>query len=152
EHERPDRVLSYNSLYSVNAMWRAVADERGIPSYFLHAGSNLAHRLETMIVARDSPLAWSRRLIQQWPAHRETPATADELAAIGDHFEQLFAGTSVFAYSAKASGAPLRERFGIAREQRICVATMSSYDEYIAATAVGEMPSATELFPTQLEW
>ncbi|HEX4450477.1 MAG TPA: hypothetical protein VH143_06370 [Kofleriaceae bacterium] len=155
ERERPDRVITYNSLYSVNAMWRAAAGKLGIPSYFLHAGSNLRHRLETMIVARDSPLAWSRDLIDAWPVHRDQPATAVELAAVGDHFESLFAGRSVFAYSAAAAQQPatVRERFGLAPDQKLCLATMSSYDEYVAAAAIGEMPAVgSALFPTQIDW
>ena len=155
DRERPDRVFTYNSLYSVNAMWRAVADQRGIPNYFLHAGSNLAHRLQTMIVARDSPLAWSRRLIAAWPRHRDQPSTPAELGAIGDHFEQLFAGTSVFAYSAaKATARPaIRAQFGVRPDQKLVLVTMSSCDEYIAAAAIGEMPAMdSQLFPTQIEW
>src|SRR5204862_2893167 len=58
ERERADRVVTYNTLYSVNAMWRAVGDKRRIPTYFLHAGANLSRRLQTMLVGRDSAFAW----------------------------------------------------------------------------------------------
>ncbi len=155
DREHPSHVLVYNSLYSVNAMWRAAAARRGIPSYFLHAGSNLANRLQTMIVGRDSPLVWSRRLVEAWPAYRDTPCTADELSAVTAHFEHLFSGTSVFAYSsAKAAGqVAIRERFGVRADQKLLVASMSSYDEYIAAAAIGEMPEpGTSLFPRQTDW
>jgi len=153
--ERPDRVLTYNSLYSVNAMWRAAADQRGIASYFLHAGSNLRNRLQTMMLGRDSSLRWYAHLIEAWRDYRDLPCSAGELAAVTDHFEQLLRGTSVFAYSAaKASEAQdVRARFDVRPEQKLVVAAMSSYDEYVAARAIGEMPaSPSELFPTQIEW
>ncbi len=155
EREQPERVLTYNSLYSVNAMWRAVADRRGAASYFLHAGSNLDHRLQTMIVARDSPLAWSRNLIALWPQYRDQPITTDEAARIVAHFEQLLRGTSVFAYSAAASSqrSSIRDRFGVQPRQKLVVVAMSSYDEYVAAAAIGEMPGTDgQLFPTQIAW
>jgi hypothetical protein len=155
DREKPDRVLAYNTLYSVNAMWRAAATKRGIPSYFLHAGVSLNNRLQQMIVGRDSTLLWYTHLLEQWPAFRDVPCTADELAAVTDHFEQLFRGTSVFAYSAAKStrSEDLRARFGVKPEQKMLVASMSSYDEYVAAAAIGEMPVAhSALFPTQIEW
>ena len=38
-------------------------------------------------------------------------------------------------------------------DQKLVVAMMSSYDEYIAARAIDEVPSESEfLFPSQLEW
>ncbi len=154
DREKPDRVLTYNSLYSVNAMWRAAADQRGIASYFLHAGVNLRDRLSTMIVGRDSTLKWYADLIAAWDAYRDLPCSAAELARVTDHFEQLFRGTSVFAYSAgKAVAQDVRARFGVAPDQRLVVAAMSSYDEYVSAAAIGEMPAQqSSLFPTQIEW
>ncbi len=155
DRERPDRVMTYNSLYSVNAMWRAAADRRGIPSYFLHAGVGLKDRLQTMIVGRDSTLGWARALIAAWPAYRDLPLGPDELEKVTDHLEQLFLGRSMFAYSAAKSttAQDVRARFGVRQDQKLLVASMSSYDEYIAAVAIGEMPAQEHsLFPTQIVW
>jgi hypothetical protein len=155
DRERPDRVLAYNTLYSVNAMWRAAATQRGIPSYFLHAGVSLKNRLQQMIVGRESTLRWYLQLIEQWPQFRDVPCSADELAAVTDHFEQLFRGTSMFAYSAakSARSEDIRGRFGVRADQKLLVASMSSYDEYVAAAAIGEMPAQSgSVFATQIEW
>jgi len=155
DRERPDRVFAYNTLYSVNAMWRAAADKRGIPTYFLHAGVSLKNRLQQMIVGRDSTLRWYTHLMEQWPALRDTPCTEAELSTVTDHLEQLFRGTSVFAYSAAKStrSEDIRGRFGVRPDQKLLVASMSSYDEYVAAAAIGEMPPlGSALFPTQVEW
>jgi hypothetical protein len=153
--ERPDRVLAYNTLYSVNAMWRAAAKQAGIPIYFIHAGMNLGHRLQTMMLGTDSPFAWVDHAKREWERRRDLPCSATELANVTDHYERLFRGTSVFAYSAakaKHTG-DLRARFGIRLDQKLLVATMSSYDEYAAAAAIGEMPAeSTTLFATQRDW
>ena len=152
DQERPDRVLVYNTLYSVNAMWRAAATQRGIASYFLHAGVSLKDRLQKMIVARDSTLLWYMQLIELWPQFRDVPCTPEQLAAVTDHFVQLFRGASMFAYSAASRGVDIHARFSVG-DRKLVVATMSSYDEYVAAAAVGEMPPMKDaLFATQIEW
>jgi hypothetical protein len=155
DRERPDRVVVYNSLYSVNAVWRAHAAKRDIPFYFVHGGLSLKDRLQSVIVGRDSTLDWWNRIIAAWPAYRDLPCNARELAGVTDHFLQLFRGTSVFAYSAaKATTAQqVRQKFGVREDQKLLVATMSSYDEYVAAAAVGGVPDpSTLLFPKQLDW
>jgi hypothetical protein len=155
DREKPDRVFTYNSLYSVNAVWRAAAEKRGIPSYFQHAGVGLEDRLQTMIIGRDSTLAQARALIEAWPRYRELPVGPDELSKITGHLEQLFLGKSMFAYSAAKSSKAndVRARFGVRADQKLLVASMSSYDEYIAAVAIGEMPAQERsLFPSQIEW
>jgi len=153
--ERPDRVVVYNSLYSVNAAWRLVAAQRGIPFYFIHGGLSLVDRLSYAVIGRDTTLDFWNRIIAAWPRYRELPCNQRELDHVTDHFVQLFRGTSVFAYSApkSASAVDVRARFGARADQKLLVATMSSYDEYVAAAAVGGVPDpATLLFSTQLGW
>ena len=155
DREQPSRIVVYNSLYSVNAVWRALADQRGIPVYFLHAGPSLKNRLQTMIVGRDSTSRWAYRLVDAWPDYRGLPCLAEQLSSVTDHFAELFRGTNVFAYSAPKSkkADDWRPRFEIGAEQKLLVAVMSSYDEYVAAQAIGEVPGESEmLFRSQIEW
>jgi hypothetical protein len=155
DRERPSRVVVYNSLYSVNAVWRALADQRGIPLYFLHAGPGLPNRLQTLIAGRDSTVRWAYRLLEEWPKHRVAPCRPEELASVTDHFVELFRGTNVFAYSAPKSkeASDLRQGLGIGPQQTLVVAAMSSYDEYVAAQVVGEVPDESDmLFPSQIDW
>ena len=155
DRERPDRVVAYNALYSVIAVWRAHAELRGIPFYFIHAGLSLVDRLRHVVVGRNTTLEFWNRLVAAWPRFRDLPCNERELAHVTDHFLRLFQGTSVFAYSApkSAAGVEVRAHFGATPQQKLLVATMSSYDEYVAAAAVGGAPPAsTLLFPTQLAW
>jgi hypothetical protein len=52
-HARPDRVVTYNTLYGVNRVWKELAEKRGIPVYSIHAGLDPARRLETLMMYRD---------------------------------------------------------------------------------------------------
>jgi hypothetical protein len=153
EREQPTRIAIYNTLYSVNAMWRSVGDQRGIPVYVLHAGPNLSRRLQTLMIARDSTTLAMYRLVEQSRAQAGWPANATELATVTDHFVEVLRGQNVFAYSAAKSHDDWRARLGIRPDQKLLVATMSSYDEYVAAHAVGEQPGEDGLlFPTQIAW
>jgi hypothetical protein len=153
DRERPTRIAIYNTLYSVNAMWRALGDQRGIPVYVLHAGPNFAHRLRTMMIARDSTTLAMYRLVAASRRQASWPTNGDELAAVTDHFVEVLRGRNVFAYSAAKSHGDWRRELGIRPDQKLLVATMSSYDEYVAAHAVGEQPGEEALlFPTQIEW
>jgi hypothetical protein len=154
EQERPTRIVAYNTLYSVNAVWRAVAAARGIPVFVLHAGPNLHRRLQTLMIGRDSTTLAMYRLIREWPAHAHVPANHDELACVTDHFCEVLRGSSVFSYSTpKVGNVDWRSRFGIRTDQQLLVATLSSYDEYTAARAIGEQPDESGLmFPTQIDW
>ncbi|HEY4181747.1 MAG TPA: hypothetical protein VGM90_33110 [Kofleriaceae bacterium] len=155
DRERPDRVAVYNSLYSANAMWRAAAKQRGIPFYFIHAGLSLHRRLSKIMAGRDTTLEWWNRMLDAWHAYRDVPCDARLLAEVTEHFLHLFRGTSVLAYSPgkDANAVDVRTKFGVQPTQKLLVATMSSYDEYIAAEAIGAVPPQdTLLFPTQIEW
>lgn len=153
--ERPDRVILYNGLYSVNLVCRHIADRAGVPTYFLHAGGNLAHRLQTLIIGRDHTFRYFPALLQRWPRIRDRPVTPRIARTITDHFIEVLRGRSVFVYSSpKGSEAFLiRERFNIPPAARILVATLGSYDEEFAAEAVGARVHArAPLFPMQSDW
>lgn len=155
ERERPSRVLVYNSLYSVNGVWRALADQRGIASYFVHGGYSLSNRLQSVVVGRGSTMDYGYRMVAAWPSYRDVACRREQLAKVTDHFLQLFRGTSVLAYSAPKAleTIDVRRRFGIRADQKLLVVTMSSYDEYVAAFAVDGVPDPSTLpFPTQIEW
>jgi hypothetical protein len=155
DRERPDRLVTYNSLYSVNrVMWR-LAELRRIPSYFLHAGSNLSRRLQTLWIGRDATFTYAKNLIAEWPRFRDRPCPRPLVETAAAHVRVLFRGESVFGYSAAAGAGPadVRSRFGIAGNQKIIVATMSSPDERFAAEVSDVLPRHEGLaFATQVEW
>lgn len=155
EAERPERVVVYNALYSVNRVICELAELRGIPTYFLHAGLNLSNRLQTLLIGRRNGFEYYRQLIQAWPRYRDQPCDPSMMRKIADHFTILFHGRSVFGYSAAAEcrAQSIRQRYGVGPDRKILVATMSSYDERFAAETAGVVgPPKDLLFARQVDW
>ncbi|MHB1530443.1 MAG: hypothetical protein ACYCXT_13690 [Acidiferrobacteraceae bacterium] len=154
EREKPDRLITYNSFYSVNHVCCMVADRFSVPHYLLHAGSNMAHRLETLTLSR----GYSYNFITRsplWSRYQNIPCSTAQLSVVTDHLLALFEANSVFVYSAPKSRKriDLKRRFGITIEQKVLVATMSSHDERFAAVTIGVMPpDRGSVFSTQIDW
>ncbi|MCX7309507.1 MAG: hypothetical protein NTZ72_16840, partial [Afipia sp.] len=152
---KPDRVIFYNGLYSVNRAVCLLAESRKIPAMFLHAGANLSNRLQTLMLGRDNTFSYYPKLVAQWPRFADTPCTPGLLSKVTDHYLQLIEGRSVFVYSKGKSSQTfdLRRHFGISLRQKVMVATLSSYDEEIAAEVAGARTyERPPLFKTQVEW
>jgi hypothetical protein len=155
DRHAPDRVIVYNGLYSVNRAVCLLAESRGIPSYFLHAGGNLANRLQTLMVGRGNPYTYMPRLLEEWPSFSSVACSPKELSAVTDHFLELLRGQSIFVYSKSRSDRVFDARafFGLRWDQKLIVATMSSNDEEMAGIMVGaQAPRQGLLFSTQIEW
>ena len=155
ERENPDAVVAYNTLYGVNRVVCQVGAAYGKPRYSLHAGLNLAHRLQTLIPSKGDVFDLLRKAVAMWPSLADLPIDAAQARLVTDHFLELLTGRSVFAYSAAQSGGTNnpRKMLGIADDQKVLCATLSSYDERFAAEAIGaRRPVPGLLFPTQAEW
>lgn len=157
DEERPDGVVAYNGLYPANRILFALAEERGIPAYALHAGPNLSNRVSSMTISRrDSWVSLFRQQLEHWQVLKDEPVTGRDMARVTDHFLELFKGRNVFAYSSPRSvgGADIRQRFGIREDQKLLVAAMSSYDERFAAETAGveSIDYDSLVFPRQVDW
>lgn len=155
DRERPDRVIVYNGLYSVNRTVCKLAEQRGIPTYFMHAGGNLSNRLQTLMIGRGDTFRFMPHVVSQWPRFAHVPCTGKMLSLVTDHYLEVLRGKSVFVYSnAKAAKSfDARAHFGVGPEQKLLVATMGSYDEEVAAEMVGaRQHQSAPLFSTQIEW
>lgn len=152
---KPDRVLVYNGLYSVNRALCLMAERRGIPAYFMHAGANLAKRLQTVSIGRGETFKYMPALLAQWERFSGTPAMPKELSSSTEHFLELLRGRNIFVYSKEKSskGLDVRKRFGVGDGQKLIVATMSSDDEEASGILVGaQRPRENILFPSQVDW
>jgi hypothetical protein len=155
EKERPQRVMLYNGLYTINLVCRHIADRAGVQTYFLHAGGNLAHRLQTLMVGRDHTFRFFPALLKQWHRFRDRPVPPSMARVVTDHFAEVLRGRSVFVYSSQKTAEPffIRERFAIPPSARILVATLGSYDEEFAAETVGaRVHERPTIFPMQSDW
>lgn len=152
---RPDRVVVYNALYSVNRAVCLLAEARGIPCYFMHAGQNFSRRLQSLILGRGHTFSYMSQLASHWPRFAKLPCTAKQLARVTDHLAELLKARSFLAYSVRKSDVhfDLRDFFGVGTGQKLIVATLSSQDEQMAAILSGAIkPFEGLLFKTQAEW
>lgn len=155
EREAPDVVVVYNALYSVNRVVCQLAERRGIPQYFMHAGGNLSNRLQTLWIGRGDTFSFFPHLVRKWPDFADLPCGAADLRLITEHFLELLRGRSAFVYSRPKSAGyvDVRAAFGVGSDQKLLVATLGSYDEERAAEIVGaRVHVRPPLFETQIEW
>jgi len=155
EREKPDRLITYNSFYSVNHACCIAADKFSVMHYMLHAGSNMSNRMETLTLTKEYSYNYITRS-PIWEHYRELPCTSDQFSIVTAHLLSLFEAKSVFVYSTPISKkkSDLKQKFGVALEQRVLVATMSSHDERFAAVTIGVMPKESPhlVFATQIDW
>jgi hypothetical protein len=154
DKEMPDRVLTYNSLYSVNRICCQLAELRGIPTYFLHAGHSLSNRLETMLIGSRYTFYFNQHLRKYWGIYKNIICKPEHIKAVTDHFLELFQGRHFLAYSSmKKDKVDIRNIFKINEEQKILIATMSSYDERFSGEIINVMPKYDNLiFSEQIDW
>jgi hypothetical protein len=155
EKERFDSIVVYNALYSVNRAACLVAERAGMRSIFLHAGGNISNRLQTLMVAEGHTFRFLREMKCRWPEFATRPCPPEVAELVTNHFVELINGQHFLAYSAakEASGRSVREKYAIPVDAKLLVATMSSYDERLAAEAIGVIPSPINLlFPQQVDW
>jgi len=156
EDYKPDCVLSYNNLYPVNRTISQLAEIRGVKNYFLHAGGNLVNRLETMLIGQGTPYDFVDHMIAKWQEFKNIPCTPAQLAKITGHQLEKISGESIFVYSVGIqtnSTVDIRKKYSIKAEQKVLLATMSSYDERMAAEMIeSRRPTSSELFKNQIEW
>lgn len=153
--EKPDRIIVYNGLYSVNSVCRELAVRNGAVPYFLHAGGGLTNRLQTLMMGRGHTFDFYDGLLANWERFRDVPVPHALMRPATDHMIQLLIAKSPYAYSAMRSQGTfdIRSRFGIAAGQKILVATMGSYDEEVAAEEVGaRVHRRPPLFASQVDW
>ena len=158
ETERPDHVLVYNRLYSVNHAFCEAARTLGIPSYTLQGGGHIIRRGETMTMFRDTQSLDDVFRTGAWLDYRSAPIGAAEVTLVGEHFSGLLEASSAFAYSSAFSGSQpedLRKRFAVPEGSKVLLVPMSSEDEINAARLADVLPPGSEvssLFADQFEW
>jgi hypothetical protein len=155
--QRPDRVVTYNSLYSVNRTVCSLCDTLNIPHFMLHAGRHHKRRLQQMTVFKGIA---NHSLIGHLPTakqYRAIPCTADQVDMVTEHVKELLNATSPWVYSIKSGGSPshdLLDRFGVRPGQKVILAIMRSNDERLAAAyaGIGHYEEAKPIFADQYEW
>jgi hypothetical protein len=152
----PDRVVTYNSLYSLNRTVCSLAEALNIPHFMLHAGSHHKLRLQQMTIFKGIA---SRSSINRLPVakqYRVMPCTSEQVDMITEHVRELLDATSPWVYSIKSKRSrsqDLLDRFDVRPGQKVLLAIMRSNDERLAAAYAGiGHYKAKPIFSDQYEW
>lgn len=151
-----DRVVTYNSLYSVNHVVCAIAESNSIPHFTLHAGSHNKYRLSEMTIFKGLTSSILINIHKKWHEFYNYSLAKNSIIRAHKHILALLTAKSPWVYSIKSNKYPenlLKEKFGITSNQKILLATMASADERFAADIIGALPKYKEpFFRTQIEW
>jgi hypothetical protein len=153
---RPERVVMYNNLYSANSTVCAVAEQRGVKYYSLHAGGHHVHMRSHITIYRGRG---SRRLTpygQAWKDVQGRPLSPAEIDKVNLHIRELLLAKSPWVYSIKSvnmKSEDLRTFFHAREDQKVLLVTMSSEDEKFAGSLVDIPHQRGEpIFKSYFEW
>ncbi len=166
---KPDIIIAYNNEYSVNRTFSMAGKSENIAHYYIHAGPNFAHRLDTLQLAKGTGVDLKFQKRKYWPKFMVIPTPVQMMKKVTDHNIELITGGSVFVYSeglSKVKNTTLRERFKIKEDQKILMAVTSSTDETFAFRISnskseqiepkkmmgGLLPDKEGLFKSQHDW
>lgn len=151
---KPQRIVTYNTHYSLNFAMMNLAERQGVAVYGLHASMNMAKRLLGLYVFRRDMVILYRDMMRRFEELQRVPAHASGITDATDHFLALTSAGSIFVYSTprQRDQFNVRKFFGIGDKQKVLLATLSSYDELYSSEVLGVMPKFPLMFPTQVEW
>lgn len=154
-----DRIVVYNSLYSLNRTVVKTGESFGIEWRTIHGGKNIADMHQTVTInssdAADVLVAKSN----SWSAVKSTPLSKHEINCVCEHIHYLFSARSAFTYSSKRKNLKpkeLRDKFNIEAGKKVILCTLSSEDERFSADMVGalnfKMSEGTSMFRSNFDW
>lgn len=153
---KPDVVMYYDGGYSVNGMVKALAIKNNILAYDFYGGLNVYDRYSKLILVKeDSSKLYENLKKNIWPKLKDKVLGEDEIKNVGNHFGSLFKAKDFAVYSSPrvSSSKNIRDYFGILPNQKLLVATLSSYDERFAENILGRTISEEDtFFSSQATW
>lgn len=153
---KPARIVFYNSLYSVNRVMAAVAEQKAIPHFTLHAGRHHKRRLQQMTIYRGIGYGVIVNRLPAVAVYRAQPCTAAQVDIVTEHVRELFRASSPWVYSirsGKRHSAELLDRYAVGEGRKVLLAVMRSNDERLAARFTGVSHyDGTPLFANQYQW
>ncbi len=156
-----DKVLIYNSAYSINSTMVEVAKKFGIPSMFMQAGLNLKHMVDSIYFSHDTIVGYNINSIRYFLDNREKLGfDFNQISLPLDHVSTCYNAKSVFTYSSARDPknfAKLKDKLYRGKSfRKVALLTMSSGDEtYAADFAVmkfGYVKNATRVFSDPFIW
>jgi hypothetical protein len=156
EKERPSRITTYNSTYSVNRIVCAISEDKNISHFEILSGNGYSNRYQKIMINKG---------IGKWLLYNKNPflmekrkiiLTQKEIKDVTANFVTQFKALSPWVYSIaskRISSHRIRSMLGISLKQKILLATMSSADEVVGLRLAGVTTyEKASFFKTQQEW
>ncbi len=154
-----DRIVVYNSLYSLNRTVVKTGESFGIEWRTIHAGKNIADMHQTITINSSDSADVLIAKSNSWSAAKSMPLSKYEIDYVGKHIQYLFSARSAFTYSSKRKNLKpkeLRDKFTIEAGKIVILCTLSSEDERFSADMVGalnfKMSEGTSMFRGNYDW
>jgi hypothetical protein len=155
-----DRVVVYNSLYSLNRTTVKCAERLGIPWSTIHGGKNLENMLQTLTVSRSDSHDLLLARSKEWHEWKDIPLNSREILSVKNNLEYILSAKSAFTYSTskkRTSPIALREKYDIDQGRKVLLCVLSSADERFAADVVESLDfqmtsTETSIFANTHEW
>lgn len=152
----PDVVIIYNTNYAVNRSVTLNCLQKNIPVYSIHAGDIFSDRLSRLMIAQDNLIKNCYDIKLEFENKTEDNLfTLETIQEYLEHQRTLLAGKHFLVYSSgiDSTAKSIKDFFGIKKEQKLLVATMSSYDEMFASIACGFVKFKNKsIFKNQIQW
>ena len=155
-----DRVVVYNSLYSLNRTTVKCAERLGIPWSTIHGGKNLENMLQTITISSSDSHDLLLARSNEWLKWKDIPLNSTEITSVKKNLEYILSAKSAFTYSTskkRISPTSLREKYQIDQGKKVLLCVLSSADERFAADVVESLDfqmTSTEssIFGNTYEW
>ena len=154
-----DRIVVYNSLYSLNRTVIKTGEIFGIEWRTIHGGRNIADMHRTITINSSDSADFLIAKSDFWKMNKEKILSREEIDYVGKHIQYLYSARSAFTYSSRKRNLKpekLRDKFEIQADKKVILCTLSSEDERFSADMVGAMnmtmSEGTSLFRTNIEW
>ena len=156
KEEAPDNLITYSPQYAVNGVCARYCELNSTRVYFIEGSSNIEERYSALRVWDWTEFGLTNPAMKYWePLSAETLLKSD-YSRVDNHIKRLLDASSFSVYSEPVSGNfDVHQHFGIPKNKKIVLASMSSYDEVYSAYFINRFPSnkyISDVFQDQLEW
>jgi hypothetical protein len=151
----PSILYQSNGLYPTGNVLSHVAAKLGVRSYYLLNGNNRARFDDSFTFAEGNFYTQVKFLRGAWRNHYHLiPLTSSQIQQVSDHILALLLGKTLYTYSTRKSHSEPAVIKRLRPKQKLVVLCMSSWDELMAAQAIGHksVQYKTVCFANQIEW
>jgi hypothetical protein len=144
--EKPDFILSFNTLYGIHQLFMKLSKKLKIPIFSAYEGYHANKNDEFIIQKNDNSLFLEEILKNRSINHINTK----DIENIKHHISGIIHGTRPWHYSQKTIAEDKREP---KKSRTKVLITLSSADEVVAANSLGILPKIkNKIFDNQIDW